>query len=82
MQFSFGEEEARRITQPVLTVLGADSDQVSPAFRQRHELLLALLPAAEPFVLPNANHLMDVQNPWDLAEGLAAFFHEHRDTGR
>jgi pimeloyl-ACP methyl ester carboxylesterase len=77
MQFPFGEQEARRIAQPVLTVLGADSDAVSPAFRQRHERLLVLLPNVEPFVVPRANHLMDVQNPLGVAQGLAMFLDKH-----
>jgi pimeloyl-ACP methyl ester carboxylesterase len=71
--FAFTELQARRITQRVLAVLGADSDTVSPVFRQRHERLLGLLPHAQAFVLPDAGHLMDVQNPAGVAQRLAAF---------
>jgi pimeloyl-ACP methyl ester carboxylesterase len=73
LRFAFTELQARRITQPVLAVLGADSDTVSPVFRQRHERLLGLLPHAQAFVLPDAGHLMDVQNPAGVAQRLAAF---------
>jgi pimeloyl-ACP methyl ester carboxylesterase len=73
-EWSFGLEEARRITQPVLAVLGAKS---GPIFRQRQELLLTWLPKAEAFILPDAAHLMHVQNPRGVAEGLAAFFTRH-----
>lgn len=35
------------------------------------------LPNVEAFVLPNATHLLHVQNPRGMAEGLAAFFARH-----
>jgi pimeloyl-ACP methyl ester carboxylesterase len=73
-QWSFGPEEASHITQPVLVVLGAKSN---PIFRERRELLLAWLPNVEPFVLPEATHLLQVQNPRGMAEGLATFFARH-----
>jgi len=73
-QWSFTQEEANRVTQPVLAVLGALS---RPIFRERRELLLAWLPNVEPFVLPDATHLLHVQNPRGMAEGLATFFARH-----
>jgi pimeloyl-ACP methyl ester carboxylesterase len=73
-QWSFTQEEASRITQPVLAVLGALS---RATFRERRELLLAWLPNVESFVLPDATHLLHVQNPRGMAEGLATFFACH-----
>lgn len=73
-QWSFTQEEASRITQPVLAALGTLS---RPIFRERRELLLAWLPNVEPFVLPDATHLLHVENPRGMAEGLAAFFARH-----
>ena len=78
----FGEEGSRRdragiaraITQPVLAVLGEDSDS---RFHQRQKLLLEWLPTVEPFVLTDAGHLLHVENPGGLAEGLAGFFTRH-----
>lgn len=70
----FTERDAARITQPTLVVLGARSDEVSPVFRQRHDLLLAWLPNAEAFTLPDANHLLHVQNPGGMAQRLVSFF--------
>ena len=35
------------------------------------------LPDVEPFVLPEATHLLQIQNPRGMAEGLAAFFARH-----
>jgi len=76
-QWSFTREDASRITQPVLAVLGAKSTEVSPVFGQRQELLLTWLPKVEAFILPNATHLLHVENPRGMAEGLAAFFARH-----
>ena len=76
-QWSFTPEEARRIVQPVLAVLGADSEAVWPGFGEGHRLLREWLPDAEAFVLPNATHLLQMQNPRGLAEALAGFFSRH-----
>jgi pimeloyl-ACP methyl ester carboxylesterase len=76
-QWPFSRTDARRITQPVLAVLGEKSSEVSTIFARRQELLLDWLPNAEPFVLPRANHLLHVQNPRGMAEALAAFFARH-----
>jgi pimeloyl-ACP methyl ester carboxylesterase len=76
-QWSFSQEDASRITQPVLAVIGEKSQQLDPIWSERHELLLAWLPHVEPFVLSGATHMMAVENPRGLAEGLAAFFARH-----
>jgi len=76
-QWSFTREDAIRIKQPVLAVLGAKSTEVSPIFGKRQELLLAWLPKVEAFILPDATHLLHVQNPRAMAAGLAAFFARH-----
>jgi pimeloyl-ACP methyl ester carboxylesterase len=73
-QWSFTQEDAARITQPVLGVLG---ERTAPTFPERMELLLAWLPNAEPFELPGATHLLHIQNPQGMAEGLASFFARH-----
>jgi pimeloyl-ACP methyl ester carboxylesterase len=73
-QWQFGPDDAQRITQPVLAVCGEQSD---PIHRQRWELLCTWLPNVEPFVLPSATHLLHVENPRGMAEGLAAFFARH-----
>jgi pimeloyl-ACP methyl ester carboxylesterase len=77
-QWTFTQDEARRIRHPVLAVLGA----ASPAmFTERHELLLRWLPDAEPLVLPGLTHLLHAQDPAAVAEGLAAFFARHPMPG-
>jgi pimeloyl-ACP methyl ester carboxylesterase len=73
-QWTLRREDALRITQPVLAVIGEKSKEVSPIWEERHQLLLDWLPHVEPFVLPNATHLLHVQNPEAMAERLATFF--------
>jgi 3-oxoadipate enol-lactonase len=73
-RWTFGADDARRVTQPTLAVVGERSDQ---RFHQRHALLLEWLPHVEPFVLAGAGHLLHLQNGRDVAEALAAFFARH-----
>ena len=80
-EWAFGADEAKRIERPVLAVLGARSNEVTPVFDQRHELLLSWLPDVEPFVLPDATHLLHLQNPTGMARRLATFFASHGDEG-
>jgi pimeloyl-ACP methyl ester carboxylesterase len=72
--WSFTEEDARRITQPVLLVVGEKS---AATFPERQQLLRSWLPRAELFELPGATHLLHVENPRGIAEGLASFFERH-----
>lgn len=73
-QWTFTRDEGSRITQPALAVIGEKSPDVSPIWTQRQEMLLNWLPNAQPFELPGATHLLQVENPHDLAETLAKFF--------
>ena len=73
-QWSFTEEDASRITQPVLAVVGEHS---ASTFPERRELLLSWLPNVEAFELPDATHLLHVQNPRAMAEALASFYARH-----
>ena len=76
-QWKFTRDDARRITQTVLAVLGAKTREAGRIWEDRQELLLTWLPNVEPFILPDATHLLEVENPGGLAEGLAAFFARH-----
>jgi pimeloyl-ACP methyl ester carboxylesterase len=80
-QWSFSAEDAQRLSQPVLAVVGANSDAArassagpSRVFAERQQLLLEWFPQAEPHVVPGATHLMLLENPRDVAERLARFF--------
>jgi pimeloyl-ACP methyl ester carboxylesterase len=77
-QWSFTEVDARRITQPVLLVVGAASH---PTFAERNELLLRWLPHAEPHDVPGVTHLLHAEDPVAVAGGLADFFGQHPVPG-
>jgi pimeloyl-ACP methyl ester carboxylesterase len=76
-QWSLTREEAGRIAQPALSVVGAKSQELSPIWTARHEMVLTWLPRAEGLVLPGATHLLHVEHPRAVAEALAAFFARH-----
>ena len=78
LAWRFGEEEARRISQPTLSVLGGESDALWSRFGETHRQLLAWLPHAEGFVLPGTTHFLQIQDPRGMAEALAAFWARHR----
>jgi pimeloyl-ACP methyl ester carboxylesterase len=77
-QWQFTQEDAARITQPVLAIVGERSLEMSPIWQERHRLLLAWLPDVEGLVLPDTSHLMQVQNPRIVADALSAFFARHQ----
>lgn len=76
-QWSFTREDAQRITQPVLAVMGSKSPGLDRIWAERQELLLSWLPNVEPFILPDATHLLQIENPRGMGEALADFFHRH-----
>jgi pimeloyl-ACP methyl ester carboxylesterase len=76
-QWSFTQGEAGRITQPVLTVLGADSHTLWPGWVEVHQRVQTWWPHAEAFVLEGATHGLQIIDPQRMAEGLADFFARH-----
>ncbi len=77
LDWVFGEAEARRITQPVLAVLGSESNALWPRFGETHRLLLGWLPHVQGFVLSGAAHGLQMQNARGMAEALADFCCQH-----
>lgn len=75
--WTFDVEDAARIQQRVLAVMGERSPGVAPIWQQRQDWLMASLPQAESFVLGDATHLLHLENARDMAERLAAFFAAH-----
>ncbi|HLZ71514.1 MAG TPA: alpha/beta hydrolase [Dehalococcoidia bacterium] len=76
-EWSFTQEQAARIAAPALSVLGGESPGLWPGWTEIDNLLKTWLPQTEGFVLPNATHLLQIQNPRGMAEGLAGFFARH-----
>jgi pimeloyl-ACP methyl ester carboxylesterase len=77
LAWRFEEVEVRRIKQPILSVLGGESDALWSRFGETHRLLLEWLPHAEGFVLPGTTHFMQLEDPRVMAEALAAFWARH-----
>ena len=73
-QWHFTAEEATRIRQPVLAVVGTES---APIFHEGHERLKDCLPQAEELVMPQATHALQFMNPGAVADGLDRFFASH-----
>jgi pimeloyl-ACP methyl ester carboxylesterase len=75
------EEAASGVAAPVLVVMGALSPEVHPVYTEAHDAMLRRFPQAESYVLPEATHLLQLQNPGDLAAALAGFIGRHRLNG-
>lgn len=73
-EWQFNRELASRITQPVLSVVGAISDAF---FFEADALLREWIPQSETFVLPNASHGLQFMNPRGMAAGLVSFLEKH-----
>jgi pimeloyl-ACP methyl ester carboxylesterase len=73
-QWSFTAEDAARIRQPVLSVIG---DESAPIFHEIHSLLKQWIPQVEELKVPHANHALQYMNPSVVADGLAGFFDRH-----
>src|SRR5919201_4673753 len=73
--WTFTQEDARRITQPVLFVLGAES---LPLFSEVRGLVHAWLPQAQDLVVPGACHFLQMGNARVLVEGLKPFLGRNR----
>jgi pimeloyl-ACP methyl ester carboxylesterase len=69
-QWRLTAEDARRIHQPVLSVVGTET---APMFRESHDLIRQWLPQAEELIVPQATHALQWMNPSAVADGLARF---------
>lgn len=72
--WTFTEEDARRITQPVLNMSG---EHTRPYLRANYDSLKAWMPQAESVILPDSTHAMLEEQPKASAETLADFFARH-----
>jgi pimeloyl-ACP methyl ester carboxylesterase len=77
LDWSFASDEARRVTRPVLVVLGGRSADLNPRFGEGYRLLLEWLPNSEGVVIPDAAHLMQLEKPGAVAQAVARFLARH-----
>jgi pimeloyl-ACP methyl ester carboxylesterase len=75
--WDFGATDAARIEQPVLNVLGSRS---APRFAASSDVLQSWCPHAERLAVPDAGHLMTVENPRAIAAGLVGFLQRPRSS--
>ena len=76
-EWRFTREDARRIGQPVLAVLGSESAKDWAGWPEVQARVQEWMPQAEPFVLAGANHALEEMDPRGVAEAMAAFFARH-----
>jgi pimeloyl-ACP methyl ester carboxylesterase len=72
--WSFTQEEANRLTMPVLNLVGEDSRHY---FHECHDIVRNRIPHAENVVLPGTRHCMLEMNPGGVANALLDFFSRH-----
>lgn len=76
--WTFGAAEAGAISQPVLSVLGTETE---PLWLEIAVLLRSWLPQVEDCAVEGAGHLLQLQRPEIVAQGLAAFLDRHPMDG-
>jgi pimeloyl-ACP methyl ester carboxylesterase len=69
-EWEFGNEHAADIHQPVLSVLGAETE---PLWVEVAAYLRSSLPQVEECTIDGAGHLLHVQRPEPVARGIAQF---------
>jgi pimeloyl-ACP methyl ester carboxylesterase len=72
--WEFGPEHAAGVSQPVLSVLGAESERL---FADGAALLRSWLPEVEDVTVEGVGHLLQIQRPEPVARGVAEFFDRH-----
>jgi pimeloyl-ACP methyl ester carboxylesterase len=72
--WEFGSEDTAAVSQPVLSVLGADSEGL---FVDGAALLRSWLPQVEDLTVEGVGHLLQIQRPEPVARGIAEFFDRH-----
>lgn len=72
--WEFGPEDAAAVSQPVLSVLGADTGLL---FVEGAALLRSWLPNVDELTVDGAGHLLQIQRPQPVALGIAEFFRRH-----
>lgn len=78
-QWRFGPEQAAAIHQPVLSVLGT---QTQPMWVEVAEFLRSTLPHVEDCPIDGVGHLLHIQRPQPAARGMAQFLARNSMTGR
>ena len=73
-EWVFDSDQASRISQPVLSVIGSESRPLFEAVKQHFQ---SLIPHTEQVVVPGVNHAMQMQDPKAVAAPIADFISRH-----
>jgi pimeloyl-ACP methyl ester carboxylesterase len=76
-EWRFTQEDAARISQPILSVFGSDSVRDWVGWPEVQARVQDWMPQAEPFVLSGSNHALEEMDPRGVATAMAAFFARH-----
>lgn len=76
-EWRFTREDAGRVTQPVLAVLGGESVKDWAGWPEVHARVQEWMPQAEPFVLAGSNHALEMPDPRGVATAMGAFLARH-----
>lgn len=72
--WKFGPEQAATISQPVLSLVGSETDQW---FRDGDDMLHSWFPELEGAPLDGVGHLLHLQNPEPVVDAIAGFLARH-----
>jgi pimeloyl-ACP methyl ester carboxylesterase len=72
--WSFDADKAKRISQPVLFLLGSES---GPLFERPKDLFASLVPQTQVVVLQGLDHMLQVRDPALVARTIAGFLARH-----
>ena len=72
--WSFTRDDAARLTQPVLSILGAHSPERA---QKVHQVLEQWVPQTELAILPNAEHALPLMDPPGIAQVIADWCRRH-----
>ena len=73
-EWTFGAEQAAAIHQPVLSVLGSETQ---PLWVEVAEFLRSALPQVDECTIDGVGHLLHVQRPEPVARGMAEFLDQY-----
>jgi pimeloyl-ACP methyl ester carboxylesterase len=77
-EWTFGPEQAAAIRTPVLSVIGAETQQL---WVEIAEFLRASLPRVEECTIDGVGHLLQIQRPEPVARGMARFLRQNSMAG-
>ena len=73
-EWEFGPEQAYAITQPILSVLGTDTERL---WVDVADVLRSWFPQVEQLTIEGVGHLLQMQRPEPVARGLVDFLGRH-----